>query len=541
MPNRCPTTLRTALAFTLVFLSGLPGAVTPLAAQEVDPTEEQRLTSWTADPLLPRGRILVGLSPSGASIFGLHGGVGDGSLGAGFFLPEFGPAQAPELADAADRLTALMGEDPPTWSLRLGSVGGYVHADEQVLPVHIGYGFHDRVSAGVTVPFVRRRVDSRVTLAGTGATVGENPLSANPGAVSDFLSGAQEALAALQAFLDTECNGEENGSEGALGSCEGGEDLLARASGFLSELEFAYQEETVFPLRGSSGAAAIQTRWDGFRSALDEFGLETPETLPVANLPLSDATFADRFVDPIWGSGGFPRESPEAFLEMGDVELHLVLGLIQPDQSSATPDGGFRVRSTLIASVRLPTGTVDTLQAVAPFGTPRGVAGAGARLVTDALLPGGFAVLGVVEGWWHGEAETSLLAPDPSRVLGVGAIARTPATWRPGPTLRIRAVPRFHVVPPLSLGAGYEIDHRGAHSYTLAHLPDVVPPGAGGSSTVHRMHAEARFHGTADAEGMGLPFPIEAAFTYSRSLSGSGQFAPSDRRVGVLIRVLRER
>lgn len=490
--------------------------------------------------MVPRGRILFGISPYSTSISGLHGDEGDGSLAAGFFLSEFGPTQAPELAEAAQRLSALMGEDPPAWSLRLGSIGGYAHAEEQVLPVHIGYGLHDRLSVGVTLPFVRRRVDSRITLAGTGATVGENPLSGDPAAVSDFFTGAEEALTGLQEFLDTECSGDgDDGSTGGLVSCAEGEDLLVRAGAFLSELETAYQEETVFPLRGSIGAIAIQGRWDDVRPALEELGLVPPETVPVADLPLSDATFAERFVDPIWGTDGFPRANPEAFLEMGDVELHLVLGLLQPGPGSGSSDDAVRVRSTLVASLRLPTGTADSLQAVAPFATPRGVGGVGAKLVTDVLLPGRFGALGVVEGWWHGEAETSLLAPDPANLLGVGAVARTSAIWTPGATLRLRAIPRFHVVAPLSLGAGYELDHRRAHSYTLPDLPGTVPPGARGNSTVHRMHAEVRFHGTEDAETMGLPFPFEGVVTYSRSLWGSGPFAPSDRTVRVVIRVLR--
>jgi hypothetical protein len=517
-----------------------PGA--PLQVADTVPVPDiarRREALEAADPLLPRGSILLQVEPANTNIRGLHRDGARPPLGEGFHLPELGVEQLPALAPTQARFRELA-ENGSNWTLNLGRAAGRIEADEQVIPVRLGYGLLDRVTVGVTVPFVRRRIASTLTAGGAGATAGANPLLTDPEAVDAFLAGAAGALQDLQALVDEACAeppDEEDPAPLQLPSCAAGEDLLARASGFIEQLAAAYDEEAVFPLRGSAGAAGIGTRWDGFRGELSAWEVASPERVPVAEAPVSDAAFQALLLDPAWGAGGFPREPAEELMEVGDVEAHLVLGLLR----TGVEGEGFRLRSSVVGTLRLPTGVADTLQAIVPFAPPKGVTAVGVRLVADAISPARLGVLAVAEGWWHGETETVILAPDPARLLGEGAVARAAAVWQPGAAFRLRIVPRVHLTPSLSLGLGYQADHREPHRIDFLDLPGVTPIGSADASRVHRIRGEFRYHGFEDPVAEALPFPLELVLGWEGTFAGTGPLAPRERRIEIGMRVLRGR
>lgn len=516
-------------------------------ADTVPPTARASTpTGGIENPLLPRGSLEFAMTATTMAVPRLYG-EGDGRpLGEGsFLLPELGPTQLPELESVQDRLRTLMG-DAGNWSLNLGATAGRFEADEQVVRLRAGYGVLDRLSVGLTVPMVRRRLTSALTLAGTGATAGANPSETDAAEVGQFLSAADQALAELEAQVEQECAPESGStSRRSIGSqttdrCEEGQELMGRASEFVQALRLAYEEEIVFPLRESNGGDALLARWTDLRDGLVDWQVEGPEAPPLARSPLSPDAFISRFVTPVWGPDGFPVDSPQELMELGDVEAHVVVGLLN---TGIGEGDGIGIQSSLLASARFATGTPDSVQTLVAHHPPGGVSGYGGRLVTNLTLPSRFGLLAVVEGWTFGEAETTILAPDPARVLGETAIARLPVRWSPGSALRIRVTPRVHVTPSLSVGLGYELDRRGEAGYAPTSAAESTDLSAWttGSTTLQRVRAELRYHGVGDGMADLLPFPLELLVAYDATTSGDGPLAGVERRVQAGFRILRGR
>ncbi len=483
------------------------------------------------NPLLPRGTFHLGTSLASTTIRSVHGDDGRLPLGGPFLAPALGVDQLPEMGDTELRFRDLMGPGSD-WTLNLGSVRGRFLAQEQSVPVQVGYGVLDRLTVGVTLPFFRRRIHPFVRLAGEGATVGGNPGAVAAGDVNDFLSGSEAALAQLQQQVEAEC------AEGSSSRCQQGQELLERASGFVAALEAAYEEALVFPLRGTGGAGQLLDRWSGIRTELGEWDVTAPEDFPVAEGPLADETFASTFVDPVWGVDGFPRERVREYMELGDVEVHAVVGLLDLGRRAES----LRIRSSLVASLRFPTGVADSLQTIAPMAPPRGVGGGGLRLVTDIVSAHRrLALLTVVDGWWFSEGEAVILAPDPNRLLGETGVARLPVDWQPGSTLQVAVTPRFHVTPGISLGLGYQFDRRGDHSMTAREEGSVPAPADGSGSTLHRLRGELRHHGFEGPVAQALPFRMELHLTYEGTVAGNGDLPVAERRIQMGARVFRSR
>jgi hypothetical protein len=537
------------LALAACLALTLPGAAGAQVADTVpDSMDREMAAQGIENPLVPRGALHFQFGSTTSAIQGFHGEDGLRRIGSGSFLvPALGTEQLPELAPTEARFRDLMGNGS-NWSLNLGSTGGRFESDEQRVTFRAGYGLLDRVTIGISVPMVRRRVSSALTLAGAGATAGANPSTTDAADVSAFLSAAGESLAALEALVQAACTPDDNGNgsngngENGNGSngqtafrCEEGQELLGRASGFVQALEAAYQEELIFPLRESTGGQALSARWASLMEEFEGWEVQGPASPPLARQALSPEAFAGEFVEPAWGASGFPLENPREYTELGDVEGHLVLGLLRLGDEGE----GYRIRSSAVLSARLATGAQDSLQTVVRHHPPGGVSGFGVRLVTDLISPSRFALLTVVEGWSYGEAEALVLAPDPTRVLGANAVARAPVRWEPGGSFRLRVTPRFHLTPGLSLGLGYEMDRHGSHQFQ--------PEGEGiaawstDGTTLHRIRAELRYHGFEGPVVEALPFPLELLLAYDGTAGGTGDFAPSQRRLEVGARILRRR
>jgi hypothetical protein len=498
-------------------------------------------------PQLARGSILFEMRGASATMRGIHGADGRRPLGERFFRSELGTSELPELARPEALYRDLMGAEVTSWTLNLGRIRGRMNAEEQVVPFRIGYGLFDRVTLGVTVPLIRRRTTSSLRLSGDGATVGTNPGQADSGTVNEFLAQAFEALGALEEALAQSCPvggsspARQDGNDAGGSSCQEGRQLAAEVRGFIEALDRAYDDELVFPLRGTSGADAITERWNRARSGMEVWGVEGPDGLPLAMTPLGDQAFTSNFVDPAWGGdGGLPRSIPEEVMMMGDVEAHLVLGLLQRDRGEAR----LGVRSSLVLSGRFPTGVADSLQLLAPMAPPQGVGGVGVRLVSDLVSDTRFALLTVAEGWWYDEAEAVVLAPDPTRLYGELGVARLPVRWTPGSRSRAALTPRFHVTPGLSLGLGYQFDRWDGITYAPSEMepngagdPLALPPDADASS-LHTLRGELRYHGMEGVIAEALPFPLEVVMSYEGTLGGSGDLAVAHRRMEAGVRLL---
>jgi hypothetical protein len=480
-------------------------------------------------PVLPRGSILFEVRTANTQASRIHDGDG-GSRGfaLGLMDPELVPPTFPALVPEQERLRELLGD--PGGTLSMGTLQGRFDVDEQSTPIRIGWGAADRITVGVTVPIVRRRVFSFLGVDPEGGNVGMNPSEGSTAnGVSAFRSEAAIALANLQGTVAAVC--EQEGQESA--SCQQGQAALDRVSGFVDTLDSAFDEALLFPLAGSVAGSTLRDRWDAARTDLAAWGAGGPETLPLATRAISAADFESRFVQPVWGGGGFPTESSEALAELGDVQLHLVVGLIQGDEIN---DGSrVRLRSAVEFSARLPTGVPDSLALLTPMEPPRGYAGGGIRWISDVGFEERFAILSEVE--WETFTSRDLVLLGTDRMNPWDAeMARRSMEGAPGDRVRVSLAPRFIITRGLSLGIGWEWRRGGVGLWTptAAVGPEVKLE----DTRQQRASVEFRFAGWDASLREGMPFPVEIVSRASWSFSGS-EGAPKDRRIELGVRLLR--
>ncbi len=498
------------------------------------------LAQTVQSPLIPRGSLFIRLQPSATTVEGTYGPDGTGSvpLGHSFTFPSIGTAEVPALVPTAERFGALAGTSE-TPALRVGGTVARFSADERVLPIQVSYGILDRLTVGVTIPVIRKRLETLLRVTPDGANVGLSPFSTGAGSVPAFLGDAQTALEAVRTAVDDRCL--QLGEEAP--ECLQGRALVGDADSFLTDLDAAYQDEELFPLEGSMLGDAISTRWGELASSFTDWGATGPELLPLASDPMDQATFESLVVGPAWPEGGFPLETPDAVLGLGDVEVEAALGLTRPAPPPPIPGAqpGIQLSSAAVATFRFGTGSADSLRTVSPIDPPRGVSGFSVRGIADLLLTGRlsrFAVLGVVEAGWNGTRETTLLAPDLSRAFAPGG-TRAEVRWSPGSHLRASVTPRFRFGPGLSLGAGWQFLRREPDEYAPvadddgSEPPELPSPGE--AFTQQRVAVELRYTTMQAPLDGAVSFPFEVLFRGSRSFAGGGG-AAVESRVEAMVR-----
>jgi hypothetical protein len=502
-------------------LAGSPGS---LSAQQS-----------AADPVLPRGQLWVQVDGSSVSVDELFGAGDERTpLGAPFFDLDIGPAEVPALADLQTRLQAIAGGTTPA-GLRVGGTTGRFSAEEQAAVVGLSYGLLGRLTVGASVPFVRRRVSALLRHTPEGANVGPSPILTMPAEVATFLTESAMALGSLQDSVNVRCT--------ALGEthaeCVSGRSLVTETDSFLDAVDSAYDDAILFPLAGSDLGTAIGTRWTAIRTGMATWMADAPEVVPLAEDPLDHAAFRSLVLDPAWPVEGFPLDNTPTFLAIGDVELNAAFALFRAD--SAAVDGeGLGIRATVLGSVRFPTGQPDSLRAIAPLSPPRGVSGFSLGLATDLLLSSRLALLAQVQATWNGTAETTLVAPDPTRLFQPG-FDRTRVEWEPGDQLSFGLSPRFHFGLPLSIGAGWTYVRQEADRFVALDQDDADLPEPAGPFTFQRLHVELRYSATAGALAESVRLPFEAYIRGSRAVSGSGEWAPVEKRLEAGARFLLRR
>ncbi len=475
-------------------------------------------------PLTPRGSFFVRLHPSATTLSATYGtGSGDElPLGSGFEVPALGTAAVPSLVPMADRISALagMGGSP---SLVLGRTVARFSGDERVVPIQISYGVLDRLTLGVTVPFIRKRLETLYRLTPDGAELGMSPLETEPAAVSAFLREAGASIAATRDRVQAHCLAEGSADPG----CISGEALLGEADSFLSELDTAYTAAPIFPLGQSEAGVGIARRWTDLSTSFGTWGVPSPNTLPLASEPIDQETFRSLVIAPTWPATGFPLETPDPILGLGDVEVSASVGLLTPDPPAGDPVPPPRTRISLAVTgtLRFATGNPDSLRILAPIDPPRGVSGWSGGAALSVLFPGPFrrlALHSVLEAGWNGSREMTLLAPVLERAFHPGE-ERAEVLWSPGSHVRASVTPSFEVAPGLSIGAGWHFLRREPDEFEPlgdARGPPITAPPAE-AHTRHRVALQLRYAALEPPLLGGVPFPFEVLFRGSRSVAGT--------------------
>lgn len=511
--DRGPVRARLSALHLLLLAGALvhPAVAGPLQGQHVE------------DPVLPRGALLFQVQGTFTHAPGLFGQGDEGyrPFGTSFFVP-VAPEAFPLLEPVQDALREVTGRSD--LSLRMGEVRGRFEVNEQLVPFRLGYGLMERVSLGVTVPLVRRRTDTHLLLDGGGANVGMNPGA--DGTVA-FRTESRAALQELRGLVAEAC--EESGEESQ--ACQEGREVEARIAGFLDLLDSAWGGVDPFPLEGTDAGAALEDRWTSIREDLFAWGTEPPTTIPLATGPLDDQFFQSELVNPVWGSSGFPRETPEAVMMLGDVEAHLAVGLLRLPPEGRRPG----LRSAVEATARFATGQVDSLTMVTPVEPPRGYGGGGIRWITDVLLADGLVGVLLTLDWsTFLDQEVVLLAADPARPWDP-TTRRVAVSGAPGDRLGLGVIPRWSITPGLSLGGGYERVAASEGRWAAGEATFRAP-----ATTQHRAVAEFRLAGWSSPLVEDLRFPVELTARGLWTVSGAAG-TPRERRMEIGARVLRRR
>ena len=476
------------------------------------------------------------MHPSANTVEGTYGPEGGETvpLGQPFGFPSIGSAEVPSLQTSADRFGMLAERSGPT-SIRLGATVARFSSDERVLPLQLSYGVFDRLTVGVTVPIIRKRLETILRIDPTGADVGRSP--GQTGASSVFLTDADASIVAVQSAVDGACMqlGEEHAE------CLAGRGLLTDAGSFLSELEGTYQDEALFPLEGSTLGEEISARWNTLVGRFQTWDVVGPGSLPLATDGINQATFKSLVVDPAWPGDGFPLERTDALFSLGDVEVNVAIGLLQPDAPTGPPgaetDPGLQLYLAAIGTARFATGSPDSLRTVSPIDPPRGVSGFSLGGVADLLLPGAlrrFAILSMIETGWNGTRDIPLLVPDATLTFTPGR-TRTDLRWSPGSHIRASVIPRFRVGESISFGLGWHLLRREPDSFDPVEGALAISPPQTNSYTQHRIGVELRYTSMHPPALAAVPFPFEVLFRGSWSAAGS-EGAPVESRAEAMVR-----
>ena len=484
----------------------------------------EALAQTVHNPLVPRGSFFVRLHPSATTLRATYGpGTGEEHpLGTAFGPADLGTAAVPSLAPLGERVAALTGMNSSP-SLRLGRTVTRFSGDERAVPIQLSYGVLDRLTLAVTVPLVRKRLETVLRFSPEDADLGTSPSETAGASVSSFLRDAGASLETTRARVRDHCL--TAGADDP--ACASGEVLVAEADFFLSELDAAYSTAPVFPLRDSQAASAITSRWNDLTNSFGSWGVSGPTDLPLASDPIDQETFESLVVTPAWPSDGFPLATPDVALGLGDVEATAAVGILTPAPPApdADPPAHPRIHLAATGTLRFATGTPDSLRIVAPMDPPRGVSGWTGGAVLDILLSGPLrrlAVLSTLEAGWNGSREMTVLAPDPARVFYPGE-ERAAVLWTPGPHFRASVTPRIQVASGLSIGAGWRFLRREPDSYErLGEAPAAPIEGAAPEPySLHRIGFEFRYAANEPPLLGGVPFPVEVLFRGSKSVAGT--------------------
>lgn len=463
--------------------------------------------------LLPRGSVLIEVEGRFEQVSEQSGVEGRVSLGEPFGTL-LTAAHFPALASEEEALRALLGDSDA--QLRAGRVDAFTEINTQRVPVRLGYGVLSRVSVGVTAPMVRRRTDASLLVSGAGANVGQNPNSgAGREAVQVFQAEAQAALTTAQTEVEAVCSA----SGASSPSCLAGLQDLERAQGILSALANAWSSAVYFPLQGSGLGGTLQARWAEALGGLARWGAEGPSGVPLAT-SIDTRGLEQRLIDPLGEAEAFPRGVPDALYALGDAEIHFVLGLTGPSEARLSSTV---VQSAVELSLRLATGTLDSMAVLLPQEPLGGHAGFGVRWVSD-LQPSQRLGVGIELGWQtFQQGEGRLLAVSPDffwEGMGSGVEGRL----TPGDRQWVQVAPRAILLPGLSIGVGYRWWNRGDDTWAVDLVAtdpvQPVPSGTLPGGTLHEMSGELAFAGWRDPVLAGLPFPVELRFRGSRVVSG---------------------
>ncbi len=531
MPFRPPRPRSTRRALAAVAALGVAGVLARPAAAQV-----------TEGPLSPAGRLRVEVSPSfvqWSTRFGEHsvdGTTVDTVEPLGYDLEgEHGFEAFPGLATLQSNLQSIFqgiyGE--PRFQVDLGPTTAAVTQNITRIPVHLDLGVFDRLTLGVTVPFVKTQTDVALgfPLPLSQINVGLNPAITQPGALSAFLESLGAGAAAASARADELCGAGDPG-------CDDVRQLATRLSELDTHLVKAYGSGPFFPVAGDPMGDALQANMSVLNGLMSDAGLPpVQEALPLASRPLTQDDLAQAFSDPRGGIAAAPPGNIPGLWRLGDVEVTAAVRLLDgqsADSAGAPPRARWQVGAR--ALVRLGTGTPANPDVFFDLGSGDGQ--------TDVEV-GAFANVRVGHVGVWADARYGVQRPvvverrvAPPDVVFAPRATRLPVTWTPGNYVQLELSPRWHLTPEFALAGSWRYWHKGEDSYAIAGtvpadvmLPDPAVLSLETAQTLHEVGGGLVFS-TLEAWREGrAPVPFEVRLGVSDAVAGSGGRTPRALRV----------
>jgi hypothetical protein len=404
-------------------------------------------------------------------------------LGAPFTSDSLGRRQIAALAEIDSLLSSALARP---FALSLGQSRLDARGRHEIVPVGIEYGLTDRLTVGVIVPLVRRRVAVQFRLDSAGATVGPNLHRTLPGAQTNnalVQSQFQAAAAQLQSRLQScQANPSGAGCGALLDRQTEAQQLILASQGFASDIAALYGGGSsggmaFVPTAQSAAQAEISLRVADFNSRYRSLLGSNSDLITAVPTPAggpAGTSEVQRYLTTDLDGDSLATEERTGF---GDVELGIKALLLD---RSVTEERRFSARAAMVAAVRIPTGSRQSPSPVADLRLGEGLLMMDGRFVLD-LEAGRLGLLS------SGELTAVLEGKEES-----GGDTR----WT-----GLHLQPRVHLAAPFAV--------HGAYSVRSANRSGSEQLVGGGVS-----------FSTLSAYRAGGPLPLEMRYTHLESLRG---------------------
>jgi hypothetical protein len=466
-----PPPLRTLSAAILAAVAALP-----IVGLSPKPVAAQEAAHAMLDPLVPKGRIQLEVTPTFSSWdqrFGVNasGGSEVQPLGADLTDPN-GTGPFPGIALLKSSLAALTGQSG--FTPRIGDLSGAVTQNATRVEAGARLGVFDWLTLGVMVPYVKTRtaIDLAFRADSAGANLGVSPAVTNAAAVSTLLGALANAASAAQANVNAACAG------GTSAACSAAQDLAQRVSSYSTNLSQAYYATPFFPRDSSAMATALSAGLASLDGDLTAAGLSpVGQPLVFATDVVDQATFQSLLTDPAAGIQGSSLQTSTGIWTLGDVELSADVRLLQGevrDSAAAAPRFAWSVTGG--ALVRLGTGQRGNPDIFLDMGSGDGQMDLEGHVAASLRLG---SHLGLQGSFRYGIQRPTVLlrrvAP-PGEILAPAASLR-PVRWSPGDYTDLEVSPRLELTPALGIAFDYRRFHKAGDHYALTSnaLQDIYP------------------------------------------------------------------
>jgi hypothetical protein len=408
---------------------------------------------------------------------------GTSPLGAPFSADSLGSGQFPSLASIQTRVAAASGS---AFVLSLGRSRVDAVAREEVVPITLEYGITNRLSVGVMMPMVRRRVMVQFQLDTAGgfvATVGPNPHRLSPVAGNTLVQTQfASAITQLQNRLSScQSNPAGAGCPALLARQAEAQTLIQSSQTFAGDVAAVYGTATTtgsafVPLGASPAQTAIAARISAFNDQFKDLLATSANLLtqiPTAAVGPAGVVDLQRYLTQELGRDSLVTS--ERVL-VGDVEIGARFAALDVRRERV------RMQLAVAGGVRLATGSRQYKSELADLSTGGGMIVANGRALLDA------------KSGRVGLLVSASFASSVKTVDTVNLAARA-ERWT-----EINLAPRWHFSAPFSVHAAYSLrstDKEGGDQLV------------GGGVSISRI-----------SDFTDGPLPIEMRFTHLQAITG---------------------